>query len=432
MPNHTGTEFEKSNVLRPLDRAESNFWLYDRVSSMNFAVFAELEGTLSVQTLEEALRETQSKYANANVSIEKKEEEDTTYLAFVAEPEAKISLSIRFDSQDWKGDLGKEAIRHFPLGEAPLVRAYIYSNRPEKYVFALVFHHSIADGRSGSLFLLETLERYGKSERGSDSNYKRYDSLMSLYPGKTTEESRPKRGAKPDVLPNFSRKKEDALPKLDIFDIEKEELKALIAKSKKNGVSLHGLIGALQVRSLAKLFSDPSPKTILLATPADLRPYLDEEIPKAALGLYISVFTTETDPGESVWEIASKINADLRSKLERGEGRVFYELLPEAKNFLQKEESMRVFSSLLQRNPQAFVLSNVGVLPDSGDPPGLKILRVGFTVHPSVTQVFFATLSTFRDRACFVLNFDSNRWRSEDIRTFQEAFREGILEILNS
>ncbi|EPG64579.1 phthiocerol/phthiodiolone dimycocerosyl transferase family protein [Leptospira wolffii] len=420
MQNITESENNKITIERRLDRAETGFWLYDRVSSMNFCVMAELEGSVSREKLQSAIDRVQASYPNARVSIRKKEEEDSVHLAFISDPDSRIVLQNQIENPDWQDFLARETIRLFYLNETPLVRAYLCGIGSNRSVFALVFNHSIADGRSGCNFLLEILKSYDSSYSGSID--KHYNSMMNLYEGKTPEKKASEAKRKPDPLPNFSRKKEETNPRMESMDLNSSLLGNLLQRAKEKCVSLHGLVGSAQIKSLSRLFQDGAGTSLNLATPVDLRPYLKENVPSDALGLYISLFTTEIDPRTSFWEIASAINRDLKRKLESGQGTSFYEILPSLDQFLKREEAMRVFASLMQRNPQASVLSNVGILPDLENPKDFRIGRISFTVHPSITQVLFTTLTTFRGEARIQFNYDSNRWRKEDFQIFREEF----------
>ncbi|MBL8508817.1 MAG: hypothetical protein JNM11_10110, partial [Chitinimonas sp.] len=56
------------SIARPLDPAESLFWMLDRVSSMNFAVYAEGRTVLEEQALRRALQAVQAAHPLLNVA----------------------------------------------------------------------------------------------------------------------------------------------------------------------------------------------------------------------------------------------------------------------------------------------------------------------------------------------------------------------------
>ncbi len=418
------SEDKKENILRALDRAEANFWLYDRVSSMNFAVMAELEGPISIERLQKAMDKVQSFHTNAQVSITQKEEE-TTFLAFAHFPDRKIPFR-KYNTPDWKNHLANEAIRLFSLDEAPLIRCLFYELENKNYALAFVFNHSIADGRSGCYFLLDVLKEYDvEAENFATFSPERFGSMMELaplFPEGAVPSLSP---GKPDSLPNFARKKEESNPRILSFSIGKNTLQGLLQKAKSNRTSLHGAIGAAQAVAFKKLFVDSSSVAVLLATPADLRPYLKELVPMEFLGLYITLLTTRMELESDFWELARTVTTDLRNKLANSEGRFFYEVFPPVDQFLKREESMRVLSSLLSRNPQASVLSNVGVLPDRASEQ-IHIKNISFTVHPTITQTLFTTVTTFRGESTVNVNYDSNRWANEDIELYLKEFQEII------
>ncbi|EPG73556.1 condensation domain protein [Leptospira fainei serovar Hurstbridge str. BUT 6] len=420
------SERNKTEFMRSLDHAEANFWLYDHVSSMNFAVMASGSGDLKAEDLRYGLDTVQSRHGLARVAIERKYGADP-HLCFITDPNAKIPLVIEELSQDWKTKLAKDSIRPFSLGEAPLIRAVFYrSNDGSDWAFAIVFHHSIADGRSGMYFLLDVFEVLSLGRKEHSSSPQILPSLMDLYSaeGRANEE---KLKEKPLSLPRFSRKDNELNPEIISFQIESDVLQELIRKGREKGVSLHGILGAAQISSFYNLFGAGTAGVLNLSTPADLRPYLSQSIGDSSLGLYITLLTTQLKFGTSFWSLAKQIKDDLKNRLNRREGRAFYELLPPPEQFLQREDGLRVFSSLMTKTPQTSVLSNVGVLPDY-EIPNLRIGEISFTVHPSLTQTLFTTAATFRGRLVININFDSNRWEKSEIRQYVSNFQKVLLK----
>ncbi|TGK15109.1 condensation protein [Leptospira fluminis] len=419
-------EKTRSDFVRSLDHAEANFWLYDHVSSMNFACMALGVGDLNAENIRSGLDSVQARHPLARVGIERKYGVDP-HLCFVSTPESKIPLSVQSISPDWKTRLAKESMRGFRSGEAPLIRAIFYeSDEKRNWVFALVFHHSISDGRSGCRFLSEVLQAAVSKEKSGNCSQDHHPSLMDLYSAEGRAKERMLE-EKPVCLPRFSRRLGEPEPKILDFRLDSEEIRALVSKGREKGISLHGILGAAQIYSFYDFFPSDISGILNLSTPADLRPYLSRSVPDSALGLYITLLTTQLKIGTPFWSLAKRIKEDLVDRLSRKEGRAFYELLPPPEQFLQREDGLRIFASLMSRIPQTSVLSNLGVLPPA-EIRGLDLKEISFTVHPSLNQTLFITATTFRDRLTLNINYDSNRWEPEEIRRYVSNFHRCLLK----
>ncbi|MGB5011725.1 MAG: hypothetical protein WBO88_15860, partial [Candidatus Dechloromonas phosphoritropha] len=140
-------------TARRLDRGEALFWFLDRFSPMNFAVVAEGSGRLDELALQEALAAAQRRHPLLTVAIEADAEHR---LHFVPRPR-QVLPSSRMAAADWHSELAELIVEPFVLGEAPLMRACHVADG-DRWVIALIFHHSIGDARSGFTVLSEVLQ----------------------------------------------------------------------------------------------------------------------------------------------------------------------------------------------------------------------------------------------------------------------------------
>ncbi|TGK01639.1 condensation protein [Leptospira semungkisensis] len=423
MQNLQEPERLKTNFLRSLDQAEANFWLYDRSSSMNFSVMLEGEGNFSEEQFRKGLDYVQSKHVLAKAQILKQVGEDS-HLYF-ARSEKKIPIQKEKYSSDWKTKLAKETIRLFSLEDSPLIRAILYESEGSKFALGIIFHHSMSDGRSGCHFLLDVVKAsFSEEEVGVPTEPIEFSSLMDLYPAEELYKS-DKKSDKPLSVPQFQRKNGEADPQIVSLSIEEDKLTSLIQNVKQKGMSVHGFLGAVQITAFSKFFPKHQEGVLYLSTPVDLRPYLSHTVPDSALGLYISLFTTIVDLRDSFQEKAMTVIKDIKARLAKREGRAFYELLPPPEQFLEREDGMRVFNSLMIRNPQSSVISNVGIIPDLNI-EGLKVKELSFTVHPALTQKLFTTVTTFENKMTINMNFDRSRWKTEDMDLFVSSFEDAL------
>ncbi|TGM53390.1 phthiocerol/phthiodiolone dimycocerosyl transferase family protein [Leptospira adleri] len=434
MQNNVNSYEEKQ--ARLLDKAESAFWLLDRISSMNFAVIAEGEGDLNPDTIRKALDFVQTKHPLANVKVKLEKE---FRLSFQTATENKIHLKVfKLENPDWKKKIAEEVMIPFLEGESPLIRAIFFRSESGNWIFVVVFHHSIADGRSGFSFLAEILRECSSNlDNYNIFNYQKIpNSVLSLL--KTGNEN-PEKFKKPNLseeirvktasLPAFSKKNQDSNPVVTRFQLAKEELQNLLRLCRNNETTLHGIIGAAQLVSLYSLFETTDPILLNLSNPADLKKDLTEKVPAETLGLYITLLTLGVVVREKsdLWEIAKEISSGLKARIGNGYNDVsFYDLIPPADQILSRPNGVKAFSALLQRFPQSSVLSNVGILPDLPKFDHFDVSNLSFTVHPSLSQSVFVSASTYRETLTILLNYDSNRWVPGKFEVFKEKF-EGFL-----
>ncbi|TGM10151.1 condensation protein [Leptospira barantonii] len=429
---------------RSLDKAESAFWLLDQASSMNFAVIAEGNGEWGENEIKKALDCVQSKHPLANARIEL---ENGASLTFKIDTENRIPIvNLRSEETKWKDLVAEKTILPFSWEDSPLIRSLMIKLEADRWIFVLIFHHSIADGRSGSSFMIDVLNvSIEDLEKSNIQNSMEIpNSAFSLLPGQNDTTLNPNRKnsdapktekIKTGTIPSFSKKKESAKPSLYSFQIDETELEKLLIASKQNGTTLHGILGAVQLFSLRNIVETEDPILLNLSNPADLKPYLNKGTSAAVLGLYITLLTVEVPihKGSDFWEVARKISSSLKSQLgDPNERTRFYDLLPSTEQILNKPNGIPFFSALLQKYPQASALSNVGILPSVNKFKNRNIQNVSFTVHPSLSQPVFVSASTYEGKLTIYIHSDSNRWIQKDSERFRSEFEEKLRKLARS
>ena len=147
-----------ASAARTLDAGEKFFWMLDQVSCMNFVVFAELECQLPPATLQAALGELQRRHPLLNCGIRVG---DAGHVAFYRTEPTPIRLSVQPVAADsWQEPLQAQLAQPFAAEEHPLARAlYLPRSDAPGSIVGLVYHHAIADGRSGTALLREWLQQ---------------------------------------------------------------------------------------------------------------------------------------------------------------------------------------------------------------------------------------------------------------------------------
>ena len=419
-------------ILRSLDIGETQFWLFDQISTLNFSVFGLGYGLLDVAALLLSLKFVQLLYPLAHVGIQKAS--DSKSLVFVSSSK-EIPLQIKHAGDNWQQQLATDTSQIFAPSDAPLIRAFLYLLEGNQWAFSLVFHHSIADGKSGIRFFKDVISNLASSHPANEPK-KPSVPMHAMFPEEIAHQlentgSLPVSKAK--NLPVFSEKISEARPTITILHLEKESLKKLREQARANSASIHGILGAIQLKAIAELYEDFGSEAIPLnlSTPADARIYLTGKLDETDLGLYVTLLTShiEISAQMPLWELARALASDVKSQLQELDGLLFYKKLSDPTPFLKNEKSIRPFSLLMKMMPQASVLSNVGVVADFLPPNGICLDYLAFTVPPSITQPVCITALTFRDKMNIVMNYDINRWEKTAFEKFCSYYTNALLEL---
>jgi hypothetical protein len=167
-----------ATIDRPLGSTENIYWLLDRLYCLNFVVFAELDGHLSAEKLQAALATVQDEnpLLRARIVVG----DGRSWFKPVSRKAAPLRPEAR-GLRNWRGAIERELQRPFAPGEAPLARFIRFEGSGAKSVAAMVFHHAIADGRSGTTVFLDVLRRATQDK--SPPGYRRANaSSQSLDP----------------------------------------------------------------------------------------------------------------------------------------------------------------------------------------------------------------------------------------------------------
>jgi len=424
-------------IDRALDPAERFFWLSDRVSCMNFVVFAELEGAIDGRALRAALDRAQRAHPLLRVRIAT--ERGTP--RFEPDDRMRIPLQERAVTElDWQAHIERELGTAFEPSEPPLIRCVCLTvDDRARSVLALTFHHSIADGRSGALLLRRILAEVlgGAPTASGDGGV--YPPLHELFPASF------RWGAHPDAaeavyeqemallarygsilpMPWLQGPAVPAQARFQRIALEREIVGRLVERARSQGTTVHGALGAAQLFALHRLWERPEPRTWLLSHPVDLRDHLDRTVPPDALGLYISILASphRVDGGSDFWTLAREITGDLRAQLARGEAHLFY-ALQNLHEVPPGDEGVAWFGKRLRSMLPNVSLSNIGRV-EAIEGPG-RVRSISFALCPMPFQLAFCAVSTYVGRLVLNLAYDATKLSPPDAATFAASLRDRL------
>jgi NRPS condensation-like uncharacterized protein len=437
----------QKTISRRLDPSERFFWMLDKVSGMNFVVFAEINDVINVAHLHAALVKVQQTHPLLRVRIEQSAEGELRF-----EPsDAVLGLEqIPVNQQNWQEPIENELARPFMLDDAPLMRAcYLHFTDQIRSVLALTFHHAIADGRSGTALLCEILH-YLAAPR-LDSHFKAgavHPALHHAFPAQYDWSKNPqtvadlamlkkteiKRYGRSAALPWLDQQQAQRVPRFQRIELAADATKRLLQLCRSHGVSVHGALSAAQLLAKYRSTAETGPLTLSLSSPADMRPYLASGIPTSGLGLYVTILasTYQVNGMQSFWDVAREVGADIKRQLARGDGHLMYELI-KPDDFPLTADGMSEFAKLMLKTPQGSMISNIGVVEPVD--AAAKVESISFVLCPMPYQIVFTAVSTYDGKLIINMAYAAAKLKPENaIRLanwMQQALLDAIEDIAN-
>jgi len=392
---------------------------------MTFAVIAEGTGPLTVDALTSALARAQREHAMLRARMVA-DAEGWLRLEWAEVP--SLSVQIVQPKARWRDSLAEAVHPSFGLG-APAVRAVMMRLDPDRWVFALAFHHSIADARSACSLLAEVL-RNASDARLPPATRPTPPAMLQRFGArcepaavdafKAKRKAVVERYGALDVLPGFELRLGPTTPRFETLTFEPGFVDRLAARCRDHHTSVHGALCAAQLLALRAAFPGASPRTLALTSPCDLRsPVTDDDSLSLCTTLLGAPYRVEAG---ALWPLAREVIADLKAWLAEGDGPMFFSLFPPRPAVASEVNAFR--QSALQR-PHGSVVSNVGRLRDV-DSGQLRVDAMSFVLFPTVTQALFTAATTYRGILQLNVCYDDGRLPSGLASTLTAALDKNL------
>ncbi|HYW33695.1 MAG TPA: condensation domain-containing protein [Candidatus Bathyarchaeia archaeon] len=406
---------------RKLDPAEYFFWLADRVSCRNFAMFAELAGELDPEAVAAALRRAQHRHPalRRRFAVARSE----VWL----EPTGDAPIGLRCVAAadaDWRPLIERELATPFaPEDAAPMRCLYaVLPGEPKAALLALTFHHSVADGRSAAALLSRLLaEAISGDDPGADREAE-FPPLHEGFPIVHRLDSpslegmgaarRDRQGDEQERLARLKCRLAPVIPRIEAVALPPDATQRLLSACRREATTMQGALGAAQLLATREILGTAAPGALLLAHALDMRPYLEPAVPGDCLGLYSSILSASYELGEesSFWDLARQIGGGLRRQIARGEAYYCYSL---ARLFYALQPPAGLATGSL--------LTNIGAIAPV---PGGDIVRtISFALAPMPNQLSVCSASSYAGRLLANLNFDGAVTPPREAACLATAFR---------
>jgi len=433
LPRMTSALHSPSVADRPLGSTETIYWLLDALYCLNFVVFAEIEGHLDATRLAQALETVQAENPLLRVRIVRLL--GTPAFQPASGPLVALTPTIK-PLKNWRSVVEDELHTRFDTQHAPLARFFWFRGTGKKAVVAMCFHHTIADGRSGTSVLLDVLRR--ATTDTSPAVYKR-----ALASSQTLDVIRQKppllgalQGAKfwlnkgkevlqfPQQLPGF-----DPVPRADRqvrvlpLCIAPPLLAQLMAQARQHHTTVHGALGAALLLALQAQFPNQDPRRLALNSLADLRSVLNGNLTDRDLGLYGTTLCTihRGGPHTEFRHMARWVRDALKQTMDAGDGNLINGVYPSHLVLGPQHSIAKLVQSAIALGPAASMLTNIGKIDAVDLGPAVRIQSLGFCVSPPAQHPICVTAASYGGRMQLHLLHDEHKISPEQARDIADA-----------
>jgi hypothetical protein len=413
-------------LKRPLGRTEHIYWLLDQLYCLNFVAFAEVEGPLDETAMQSALAIVQQENPVLRARIVT-DRNDRPCFAPVTMKERPLVLEI-CSLRNWRRQIDSQLMKAFDPETEPLARFLWYRGKGSKSVVAMVFHHAIADGKSGACVLLEVLRRAcGDASPPTLKPARPSSQQLDMASARKPVESKLKElrfwldtGKKvlkfPEQLPGFDI---EARPERKIrsiaFILAKKPSKALATACRKRETTIHGALGAALLLAINAEFARETTRNLGLNSLADLRAVLAGGLSEQDLGLYITTLTTvhrlESKP--KFWRLAREIPKELRSIIDSGDANAINGIYTEISLFSPDLAGARRVQKVVALAPPSSMLTNIGRIVEEPLDGRVKIRSLAFAVSPPAQHPVCVTAASYGGQMFLNLLYDECKLDAE-------------------
>lgn len=407
----------ESYLLRALDPSERFIWLLDRISCANFVVMAELTGRpISEESLRRGLDKLQASHPLLCAQV--LEEDSAGTVAFRRVEGAQIPLQVEERREDdWTTSIQAEFTATFPDPSQPLARCRLL-RLPDRSVLSMTFHHVIADARSG-VWLLKELLRH--CLRGVESTVAEDvpPPMHSLFPPQFHWHDHPgdadelaqqikeefSRHGPPAELPFLIHKEPEREPRLRRIRLDAAQGRRFQERCRAEGTSVQGAVCAAQLIATHNLFEEQSARTLYLMCPVDMRPHLAADMSERLS--YCTAFLRSAyrvEGPSAFWSLAREIGADLKRRIQRGDGHLTYTSMPLDK-IGTTGPAFEAFAAEVERLPAGSNISNIGRVQPLDDCP--EVDSISFALCSLPKHLASLNVSSYNDQLTVNLTFDA-------------------------
>ncbi|MBA3470560.1 MAG: hypothetical protein H0T53_13060 [Herpetosiphonaceae bacterium] len=401
-------------IDRPLGAIEQLNWLIEQTAATNVTAFAEVSGPI-LPRLSIALDMLQRRHPLLRTHI--------VHTNFRA-PRFRAGVSpIPFQVVDAESAAVVGAVEHelnsaFPAA-GPLARCVVLRHTEDTATIILSFQHTLGDGMSSVTLMRDLLEAIAQSQDGAPS-----PAPLTLRPAVETFLPAAGRGLRGIVnivrmLARQSKMDTTAVTHdgqaahdkvhtaIGSYYLEPSLTRALVAKARSHGTTVHGVLCAAVFLAVEKDFARTEAVPLSCVVPVDLHARVEPTIGEELL-LFNAPVTVYYRGGSarSVWEVASDITGKLNDSITRNEHfaglslmRLVSSLLARRRAKPNGEQGMQEL--VAKTEVPTFLFSNLGALKINHSYGPITLHSFGFAGGLAFTMDLGCYIATLNDVLCW-------------------------------
>ncbi len=381
-----------------------------KASLMYFAFRVKVKGTISKQELAKALLKVQRKHPLAGVRVIMTEDKKQ-FITTENVPEIPLQ---QFDGNkiSWETIAEEELFRSFDIFKGPMIRVFLIQRKNISDI-VVIFHHAVSDGLAAVVFL-HHLFLFLANPRLPVNPYKEAPIFTRLI--KKDILKMIKKKEMPEWLKSKNEvelkpRKEVPLPKshyvIKNWSFTENDVKKIITLAKENGTSVHGILGAVFLKSFALEFGPKGSFQRTLQSPVSFRPFLVDEA-KEYFGLFNGILKVNIDcsPERTIAQIAADIYTGLKKQLDDYDPLIGYYFFNEY--FLEGIKDPELFFANQMDQPMDydFSLSNLGIIPMQKEYGRYEIEKVYGPIFSAIREERVISVNTHQGRMFFTFIYD--------------------------
>lgn len=326
--------------LRSLGAFEEIYWLYSQTGPRGFAYALEIEGPTTVEAWRKALDQIQTSQPFFSVCIEPNLG-GRPYFRRVEGAPIPMRVLDGTSAQSWETEMAEEVFTPFSGDHAPLLRTVLI-HQPQRSIFIIAAHHSIADGISMTAVLYDIARALSGATIESHPMLPSQEEALGITRPNTPEEIASQPAPPPPAgVPSSFREGDVVPPTIQSLRLDAKLAEQLRERARAKGTTVHGALCSAMVRAGRRTSATWNTKPVRVLSDIDSRK-VTKVGDGCAMHFSAGITPIAQEPQIDFWELARHFTTDLVGPRSR--------------------EGLRMGSQALT-NAVAQGLDNVSVLP---------------------------------------------------------------------
>jgi NRPS condensation-like uncharacterized protein len=420
---------------RLLTASEHLMWLSYNNSPENVTLSATIKGSITIDSLTEALAFLQLRHSRLRVKIVTNNQNQPRF-SLENVPPIPLRVIEQQGEEHWSREMVEELRHPLNWSEEPLLRVLLLHS-PDVSNLIITFHHCIGDGLSGAYLIRDILQFMGEpdSPRELLPDLPPVDEIIPDITKNWVEEDLDNSIEAESVLTANYRNNpkvntSDIFPiRLFTWNLPAAKITKIVACCREENTSVHGALCAAFLLAIAAEIKSPNEIILKCHTPVNIRNYLTVNVGEN-LGEYISrpVTAHRLNQKTNFWDLAREVKFKLNQMV--AEGKVFEDVL-KARAILSSN-SNKCEETLDARTIGGIdiVITNLGNLNIKQQLGKLQLQELYLMATGTKSLPLFIGVATLKDKMCFICRYQESLVPSANVHNIKNTAMQQLEAVL--